>query len=87
MKSCLFGTVKLIRNANKIKFAYNGRGIKHDGKGWSFGNDTARNVIISTFYNISSHHIKNPKNDFLVSGAGPAEGIDSSVASAEKKPY
>ena len=33
LKNCLFGTVKLIGNAVKNKFIYNGRGIAFDGKG------------------------------------------------------
>ena len=37
LKNCLFGTVKLTRNADKSKFTYNGRGIAFDGKGmWNF---------------------------------------------------
>ena len=55
LKSSLFGTIKLTRNADKSKFTYNGRGIAFDGKGyWSFDNDTARNVIIFGVDNSSS---------------------------------
>ena len=47
LKSCLFGTVILERNAIKNKFTYNGWEIVFDGEGsWSFGNDFARNVVI-----------------------------------------
>ena len=45
---CLFATVKLTTNADKSKFTYNGRGIAFDREGlWSFGNDFARNVLIT----------------------------------------
>ena len=47
LKKCLLGTVKLVRNAIKNKFTYNGQGIAFDGKGsWSFGGEFARNVVI-----------------------------------------
>ena len=36
--NCLFGTVKLVKNAIKRKFTYNGQEIAFDGEGmWSFG--------------------------------------------------
>ena len=33
LKCCLFGTVKLVRNAIESKFTYNGWGITFDGEG------------------------------------------------------
>ena len=40
LKNCLSGTVKLLRNAIKSKFTYNGQGITFDGEGfWCFDND------------------------------------------------
>ena len=37
LKSCLFGTVKLVRHTIKSKFTYNGQGITFDEEGfWSF---------------------------------------------------
>ena len=51
LKNCIFGTVKLTRNADKSKFTYNGWGIALDRKGfWSFDNETARNVTILGWY-------------------------------------
>ena len=45
-KSCLLGLVRLVKNAIKSKFTYNGQGIAFDGEGvWSFDNDYARNVV------------------------------------------
>ena len=32
LKNCLFGTEKLVRNAIKSKFSYNGQGIAFDGE-------------------------------------------------------
>ena len=80
LRNCLFGTVKLTRNAGKNKFTYNGRGIAFDGKGfWSFDNGSARNVVI-----FGVDHI-DPKNNFLVLAGGPTEGINGSAGNAEKK--
>ena len=86
LKNCLFDAVKLTRNANKSKFIYNGPGTAFDGKDfWSFDNKTARNVIIFGVDNSSSPHIDNPKNNFLVLGEGPTEGINYRVGAADKK--
>ena len=86
LKNCLFGTVKLERNTIKIKFTYNGRGIAFDGKdSWSFGNNFARNVIVFGVDNSLSSHTSNQKNNFLVLGAGPTQGINDSTGSVEKK--
>ena len=59
-KSCLFGTVKIVRNTIKSKFTYNGRGIIFDREGsWSFDNDYARNVVIFGVDNSASSHMDN----------------------------
>ena len=37
----------MVKNNDKEKYLYSGYGIAFDGKGeWSFGNDSARNIII-----------------------------------------
>ena len=65
LKSCLFGTVKLTRNADKSKFTFNGRGIAFDGNGmWSFANYFVRNVVIFGVDNTSSSHTDNQKTTF-----------------------
>ena len=51
---------------------------------WSFGNDFARNVVIFSCDNSSSSHTDNRKNNFLVLGEGPTQGINDSTGSAEK---
>ena len=83
LKDCLFGTVKLTKNADKSKFTYNGRGIEFDGKGsWSFSNGFARNVTIFVVNNTSSSHMDIQKSNFLIVSEGPTEGIN--VDTAEK---
>ena len=69
LKNCLFGTVKLTRNADKSKFTYNGRGIAFDGEGlWTFANGFVRNVVYFGVDNSSSSHIDNLKNSFFSVG-------------------
>ena len=60
--------------------------IAFDGKiEWSFGNDSARNVIIFRVdYSLSSHS-DNLKNDFLVLGEGKTFGINGTFGAPEKK--
>ena len=85
LKYCLFGTVKLTRNANKSQFAYNGGGITSDGGGFrSFDIDSARNVVIFGNDNSSSCHIDNWKNKFLVLGEGSTQGINDSTGATDK---
>ena len=88
IKNCLFVTIKLVRNPIKSKFTYNGRGIAFDGEGsWSFGNDFARNVSIFGIDNNSSSHTDNQKNNLLVLGERPIDGINESTGAAKKKEY
>ena len=82
----LFGKVKSVRNTIKSKFTYNGRGIAFDGESsWSFGYDFARNIVIFSVDNSSSSHNDNRKNNFLVLGEGPTQGINDSTGAAGKK--
>ena len=86
LKNCLFGTVKLVRNAIKNKFTYNGWGITFDGEGsWSFGNGCARNVLIFGIDSTSSSQTDTWKNNFLILGEGPADSINDSTGAVKKK--
>ena len=65
IKNCLFGTVKLVRNAIESKFIYKVQGIAFDGEGlWNFSNDFAGNVVIFGVDRSSSSHTDNRKNTF-----------------------
>ena len=80
--------MKLTRNAGKSKFTCNGGGIAFDGKSfWSFDNYIAKNVVIFGVDNSSSSHIDNPKNNFLVLGEGPTEGIKVVLVMLKKVQY
>ena len=63
MKSCLFGATIKVKNSEKENWVYSDYGIAFDGKGeWSFGDDTARNVVNFGVGNSSSSHANNSKN-------------------------
>ena len=60
--------------------------MRFDGWDWSsFGDGSARNVIIYGVDNSSSSHVDNRKNNFLILGLGPTFEINRSFASPEKK--
>ena len=48
----------------------------NEAASWSFGNDSARNVINFGVDNSSSSHIDNDKDNFLILGEGPTYGIN-----------
>ena len=86
LKNCLFGATTRVKNNNKEKWEYNGYGIAFDGKGeWSFGDDSARNVVVFGVVNNSSSHTDNRKNKFLVLGEGPIFVINGGFGAPEKK--
>ena len=83
LENCLFGTIKIIINADKNKFTYNGQGIRFDGKGmWYVVMILLENVVIFGADNALSSHIDNKKK--LVLGEGLTEGINNSVPVAKK---
>ena len=62
LENYLSSTTKLVRNAIKSKFTYNGWGIAFDGEGsWSFHDDFARHAVIFGVHNASSSHSDNQK--------------------------
>ena len=80
LKDCLFGPLKLLRNAVKSKVIYNGRIIAFNGEGsWSFDNEFARNAVIFGFDNSSSFYTNNQKNNFLVLAEGPINDINDNT--------
>ena len=55
----------IVKNSDKDKWVFSGYGIAFDGRDWwSFGNGTARNVIIFGIDNSSSSYFDNLKNNF-----------------------
>ena len=84
LENCLFGSVKLTKNADIDKYGYSGYGIGSDREtSFSFGNDIGKNVIILGADMSSSAKIDNRKKDILILGKGPTQGLEHTL-SAEK---
>ena len=84
LENCLFGSVKLTKNADINKYGYSGYGIGFHRKGsYSVVNETDRNVKIFGAYMSSSTKIDNIKKDILILGRGPTQGLENTL-SAEK---
>ena len=74
LKNCLFKVTNIVKNSDKNKCVFSGYGIAFDGGDWwSFGNGTARNVIIFGVDNFccSSLLVDNRKNNFVILGLSP----------------
>ena len=84
LENCLFGSVKLTKNADIDKYGYFGYGIGFDRKGFfSIGNEIDKNVIIFGVDMSSSSKIDNKKTDILILGKGPTQRLEHTL-SAEK---
>ena len=71
----MFGTTNIVKHSDKDNWVYSRYGIAFDGGDcWSFGNGTARSVIIFGVDNSSSPYVGNLKNHFLILGKGPTFG-------------
>ena len=83
--NCLFGSVKLTKNADINKYGYSGYGIGFDRKtSFSIGNETGKNVIIFGIDMSSSSKIDNRKTDILILDRGSMQRLESTL-STEKK--
>ena len=68
ISNCLFGSVKLTKNADPVKYKYNGYGIGFDSRSeFSFTDGrTGRYVIIFGTEINSSVHVDNKGKDILI---------------------
>ena len=77
LENCLFGSVKLTKNADTDKYGYFGYGIRFDRQSsFSIGNETGKKVIIFGVDMSSSSKIDNRKKDILILGKGPTQGLE-----------
>ena len=84
LENCLFGSVKITKNADIDKYGYSGYGIGFDRKTlFSIGNEIGKKVIIFGVDMSSSTKIDNKKKDILILGIGPTQGLETTL-SAEK---
>ena len=81
LENCLFGSVKLTKNADIDKYGHSGYGIEFDREtSFLFGNDFGKNVIIFGADMSSSTKIHNRKSDILILGRGPTQGLESTLS-------
>ena len=85
--NCLFGSVKLTKNADLDKHKYTGYGIGFDSRSeFSFSDGSfAKSFIIFGAYMSSSVHIDNKGKDILILDEGPTQALDDTTLTAEAK--
>ena len=86
LENCLFGAIKLTKNAYVDKYKYSGHGIRFDTRG-SFSHPSGgdgRNVIIFGADLSSSVHANNKVNNVLVLGKAFIQRIKGTTIYAEK---
>ena len=77
LENCLFGSVRLTKNADIDKYGYSGYGIGFDrNTSFSVGNEIGKNVIIFGVDMSSSTKIDNRKKYILILGKGPTHGLE-----------
>ena len=87
LENCLFGAVKLTKNADTDKYKYSRYDIKFERRGiLSFpSTGFGCNIIIFRVNMSSSVHPDNEKEDVLILDEGPKQGLDGTTLTAEKK--
>ena len=85
LENCVFGAVKLTKNADFDKYGYSGYEIGFDRHGSFslFGTELGGNVIVFGVDMSSSTKIDNRKRNILILGKGPTQGLEHTL-SAEK---
>ena len=78
LKNCSFGAVTLTKNADIDKYGYLGYGIRFDRRpSFSFpGGGFGQDVLIFGADMSFSAHIDSKKNEILVLGKGPTQGLE-----------
>ena len=83
IEKCLFGIVKLTKNAHIHKYKYSGYSIGFESHGTFFHSGKfGQNVTIFGVDMGSSVH--NKRIDILILGEGPTQGLDGTELAAEK---
>ena len=87
MGNCLFGSVKLTKNADLDKYKYSSYGIGFDSRSEILFTDGSfgKNVTIFGTDISSSVYIDNKNKDILILGEKPTQGLDDTTLTAEGK--
>ena len=84
LSNCLFGSIKLTKNADLNKYKYTGYGIRLDSHvKLSLPEGSIGKILIIFGVDLSSvEHIDNKGNNVLVLGKGPTQGLDGTTFAA-----
>ena len=85
LNNCLFGSVKLTKNADQDKCKYNGYGIGFNSRSeflFTDGN-LGRNVILFGDDISLYEHVYDQRKDILILSEGPSQGLDNTTLTAE----
>ena len=87
LNNWLFGSVKLIKNADLDKYKYSDYGIVFNSHSEFLFTDRSlgKNVSIFGIDMSSSVHIDNKNKDILILSEGPTQGLDDTALTAEAK--
>ena len=85
LRGCLFGGVKLAKNADSDKYVYSGYGIGFDTRiEYSLPNGSVgKNITIFGVDISSCVDIDNKEKDILILGKGPTQGLNDTTLAAE----
>ena len=87
LNNCLFGSVKLTKNADPDKYKNSGYSIGFDSRLEFLFTDGSmeRNVIILGDDTNSSVHVDDKNKCILILGEGPTQGLDDTTLTVEPK--
>ena len=85
--NCLFGPIKLTKNADPDKYIYTGYGIRFDLRSEFSLPDGSMGKIVNIFWadTSSSVHTDNKGKYILILGEGPIQGLYDFTLTAETK--
>ena len=87
LSNCLFGPLKLTKNADPDKYKYSGYGMGFDSRSEFLFTDGSygQNVIIFGDDMSSYVHVDNAGKNILILGEGPTQRLDNNTLPAEPK--
>ena len=87
LQDCLFGGVKLDKNADRDKYSYSEYGIGFDSSSlFTYPDiDWGKNVVIFRKDNSSPVHVDKKKKDILVLDKGPTKELNGTTITVEAK--
>ena len=87
LKDCLFGAVKLTKNADVDKYKYSSYGVRFDSQSaFSLSNSSIRKNVLNFRADMSSSvHIDNKGKYILSLAEGPIQGLDDTILTAKAK--